>query len=65
MARPKVEDNREVREYVAEGVELSREQLAECWLRAITGGDIRGYAEKIRQRHDAAMRTKRGAGQAR
>lgn len=58
MARPKVEDTREIRESVADGEEMSREQMAGWLLQWITGGDIRGYAERIRERYNEAMKAK-------
>ena len=56
MARPKAEDTREIREYVADGEEMSREQMARWLLQWFTGGDVRGYAEKIRGRYEEARR---------
>ena len=38
---------REIRESVAEGEPMSREQMAGWLLQWITGGDIRGYAERV------------------
>ena len=53
-----MEDTREIREFVADGEEMSREQMAGWLLQWITGGDIRGYAERIRERYNEAMKAK-------
>lgn len=61
MARPKDQETREIREFVADGEEMSREQMAHWLLQCFTGGDVKGYAEKIRPRYEAAMRKREEA----
>lgn len=59
MARPKDQETREIREFVADGEEMSREQMAHWLLQCFTGGDVKGYAEKIRPRYEAAMKRRK------
>lgn len=50
------EDKREIRETVADGEPMSREELAKWLLLWITGGDVPGYAKKIRARYEEAAK---------
>ena len=59
MARPKDQETREIREFVADGEEMSREQMAHWLLQCFTDGDVKGYAEKIRPRYEAVMRRRK------
>ena len=59
MARPKEQETREIREFVADGEEMSREQMAHWLLQCFTGGDVKGYAERIRPRYEAAMKRRK------
>ena len=50
--------------YGSEGVaraieEMSREQMAHWLLQCFTGGDVKGYAERIRPRYEAAMKRRK------
>lgn len=52
-------DEREIRMSVADGEPMSREESAKWLLGWLTGGDVRGYAERIRERYEEAVKAKK------